>query len=951
MVPPAQGLRRRKVSLTEGGKPLLRTRELAVLSATALALSGFGALALNTTAQAAPASDLMFSVYIEGGSNNKAIEVYNPTAAPVDLDDYSIELFSNGSSSATTTQTLPAQELAAGDHFVMYNSKASDDLKAVGDVASAITGYNGDDALTLNKGGTVLDSIGQVGTEVIWSANNVSTKDMTLTKKGCTVDNDPSDAYDPSLDFEGTGKDDFSTLGRFTCDGLTDPAPDPDPEPDPEPGDVIAIGAVQGDGDVSPIAGDTVTIQGHVVGSFQGENQFNGYYVQDGGDDNDDTSDGIFVYAPGQSALADGTHVQVTGEVSEFFGQTQLTQDVVEVQAEAGTAPAATALNVPVEDPERYEGMLVTFSDDLTILEYFQYGRYGEIVVGPERQFTPTAVVEPGDDAKALAEENETNRLILDDGQSNQNPSPVRHPDGEDFTQDNFFRGGDTLTDLTGIMSYRNNAYKLQPTVGAQHNMENPRADVPDVGGNFTVAAFNVLNYFTTFGERGAENAEEFERQQQKIVSALVEIDADVFGLIEIENNGTAVENLVTALNSSIGAETYEAVNTGEVGSDAIVQAFIYKPATTELAGEWEALDFNDEKNRPVLLQTFEHIESGELINVSVNHLKSKGSDCDELGDPDLGDGAGNCNLTRTGAAEEMASWLAEDPTGEGAERSLILGDLNSYDHEDPIDTLVEAGYADLMKEYQGEYAYSYVFDGQLGYLDYAMANDAAGDDVTGTAAWHINADEASVLDYTLRFKGPEVQALWEPTPYRSSDHDPVIVGMQLNDEPGTEPTEPTPAPTVTVTAEPSPAPTVTVTLTPTPPKGDIYTTPGFHDVNGRKWMTTCEPYSETTRCWTYIWSTQVRYTGGKFVQINGWHFNNLTYVAAPRSLWAGNKLAFTNSWTATDGRKWRTECETAQTGRNGCRSYAEADVIEYTGSGYRQVRKFIFNNMVRFSD
>ncbi|MEO7588518.1 MAG: hypothetical protein ABIS84_10890 [Arachnia sp.] len=155
--------------------------------------------------------------------------------------------------------------------------------------------------------------------------------------------------------------------------------------------------------------------------------------------------------------------------------------------------------------------------------------------------------------------------------------------------------------------------------------------------------------------------------------------------------------------------------------------------------------------------------------------------------------------------------------------------------------------------------------------------------------------------------------------------------------------------------AEPSPAPTVTVsvpgpTVTPTAPTGDLYETPGFHDVNGRKWMTTCEAYSVTQRCWTYIWGTQIQYTDGTFAKFNGWLFNNLTYVASPRSTWKDNKLAHDNSWTAADGRKWRTECETAQTGRNGCRSWAEATVMESTGSGYRNVKKFVFSNMARFS-
>ncbi len=164
----------------------------------------------------------------------------------------------------------------------------------------------------------------------------------------------------------------------------------------------------------------------------------------------------------------------------------------------------------------------------------------------------------------------------------------------------------------------------------------------------------------------------------------------------------------------------------------------------------------------------------------------------------------------------------------------------------------------------------------------------------------------------------------------------------------------PEPTPTVTVTAQPSSTPTATTTTTvtahPTQASGDLYETPGFHSVNGRKWMTVCEPYSQTQRCWTWIWATQVHDVHGRFVQTNGWTFNNLTYVASPKSLWSGNPLATSGTWTADDGRKWRTECETAQTGRNGCRSWAQSDVIEYTKTGYRRATKWVFNNIVRFS-
>ncbi len=152
----------------------------------------------------------------------------------------------------------------------------------------------------------------------------------------------------------------------------------------------------------------------------------------------------------------------------------------------------------------------------------------------------------------------------------------------------------------------------------------------------------------------------------------------------------------------------------------------------------------------------------------------------------------------------------------------------------------------------------------------------------------------------------------------------------------------------------PSPTPTVTVTQTTKPPAVDIYSTPGYHTVNGRKWFTTCEKYSQTSRCRTSIFATTVSYKNGKFVSQNGWVFNNLTYLASPRSLWKNNPLGFKGSWTATDGRKWRTECDTPATGRNGCRSYAEVKVIGVTPKGkgyaYEWSTTWVLNNIVRFS-
>ena len=588
----------------------------------------------------------------------------------------------------------------------------------------------------------------------------------------------------------------FATPGWANCE--------PPPEACGDP--FTAIYAIQGSGPASPLDGTEVSTEGIVVGDFQDGKS--GYYIQDAvGDGDPATSDGIFVYGYNPDVNV-GDHVRVRGYVDEYYDLTEITNVSQVWSCSTGNSVAPTPLSLPVADVadfEAYEGMLVTFPQVLTISEYYAFGRYGEIVLTTDRQFQPTAVYDPGSpEAATLLDLNLRSRIKLDDGRSSQNPDPAIHPNGNVFDLTNLFRGGDTVQNATGVVDYNYGEYKLQPTQGADYTSVNLRADMPDdVGGNLTVAAFNVLNYFTTLDEgddicgpsgdmecRGADTAEEFERQRTKIIAALVAMDADVVGLIEIENNEyEAVDDLVSGLNDAMASSAYAYVDTGYIGTDAIKVAFIYKPATVSLVGGHAILDssvdsrFIDTKNRPVLAQTFVDNITGGIFTVAVNHLKSKGSPCDDIGDPDLGDGAGNCNLTRTAAAEAMVDWLAADPTGSGDADFLIIGDLNSYDKEDPIDALVAGGYTDLIYGLLGEYAYSYVYSGQWGYLDYALANPALLGEVTGVTVWHSNADEPDLIDYDMSYKRDAQDLIYAPDAYRASDHDPVIVGLNVCDE------------------------------------------------------------------------------------------------------------------------------------------------------------------------
>ncbi len=772
------------------------------------------------------ATELFFSEYVEGTSNHKALEIYNGTGAAVDLGagGYDVQMFFNGSPAAALTIALTGT-VAAGDVFVLAHSSADPAILAVADQTNGAGWFNGDDAVVLRKAGVVIDSIGQAGFDPgsEWGTGLVSTADNTLRRKASVTAGDPdvTDVFDPSVEWEGFATNTFDGLGWHLEPGGDDEEP-PTCEADVE---LTLVSAVQGPGAATPIGGSTVTIEGVVVGDFQdlpnedGDvfgTDLGGFFVQEEDEDQDGdpaTSEGVYVVGGGVD-VAVGDRVRVTGLVGEANGLTRLSNATAVVCEEDVDLPAAAELELPVEsldDLEAYEGMLVTFPQELYVAEYFNFDRFGEIVlsapVNGTRPYQPTSLLASDDPGvAALQDLIVRSRITLDDGRSRQNPDPARHPNGEVFDLTNLFRGGDTVRGVTGVLDFAFGLYRVQPTQGAVHTPANPRPEEPDdVGGSVRAAAFNVLNYFDDFGAscgpagdedcRGADDAEEFARQRAKVVAAIAAMDAHVVGLIEIENDPDqgALKDLVAGLNDVAGAGRYAYVDTdGPVGTDAIKVALVYQPGAVTPVGDPAVLDdeafldpngSGEDRNRAALAQTFEDA-SGGRFTVVVNHLKSKGSECG-AGDDDPVEGS--CALTRLQGALALMEWLAADPTGAGDPDFLLVGDLNSYAEEAPIAALVDGGFVDLLREHVGELAYTYVFDGQLGYLDHALASASLAPQVTGATAWHVNADEVDLIDYDTTFKLPNQAALYAPDPYRSSDHDPVIVGLDLNASPRCE--------------------------------------------------------------------------------------------------------------------------------------------------------------------
>lgn len=562
---------------------------------------------------------------------------------------------------------------------------------------------------------------------------------------------------------------------------------------------------IQGGGTASSDVGSIREIEGIVTGDFEGGSELSGFFMQEEDADADGdgtTSEGIFVFNSGVGSVSSGDTVRVRGTVAEFFGLTEINNviSVTQCTATGTTAPAAWSLPVAaVGDWEWVEGMEISITQTLYASGNFTQARFGEVdlsIGGPLDN--PTNVVAPGAPANALQDLNNRSRIQLDDASGVQNPLPLPPYLGADNT----LRTGDTLPGITGNVNFSFGTYQIEPTQGITFTRVNTRPGVPAVGGSMEVAAYNVLNYFTTIdnagpicgplgnqGCRGADTASEFTLQRDKLVTAISELDAEVVGLMEIENHPGDVPtaDLVAGLNAATAPGTYAYIATGAIGTDAIRQAILYQPAAVTPLGGFEVLDstdiptFDDTRNRPMVVQSFVDNATGGVFTVAVNHLKSKGSNCNGVGDPDIGDGQGNCNVTRTTAAQAIVDFLATDPTGSGDGDFLIVGDLNAYAQEDPVTTIEAGGYTDLIESLVGSGyaggAYSFNFFSQSGYLDHGLASSSMASQVSDAAFWHVNADEPSGLDYN-NFNQPGLQA---PDQFRSSDHDPVLVGLDLD--------------------------------------------------------------------------------------------------------------------------------------------------------------------------
>ncbi|PQJ39035.1 nuclease [Vibrio campbellii] len=716
-----------------------------------LALTIASALSANANAE------IILSQYVEGGSYNKAVEIANTGDAAVTLTGYELAKSSNGGGTWGSTFDLSQVTLQANQVYVLAHGDASDAIKAVADhTEKSVTNFNGDDPIALLKDGEVHDIIGVMG-DVDFG------KDTTLVRNSDALT--PSATYDASQ-WTAFEKDNIDGLGELNA---TEPPAPFACEVDGQQPNFTAIQDIQGEGDTSPfidgypyITDEDHFVTGVVTAVTTGLTK--GFYLQAlESDNNDKTSEGLFIHTDAaDTELKAGDVVCVKGKVQEYYSNTQLASDA-NSYVKTGTSDIPRVTDLVIKEGEtlrdaleRHEGMQVelTSASDLFVTRNFSYdydSRRNNMMLSYEAPlFKPTQLhAAESDAAVELAKDNAANRVYLEsDGKAPNGQIPY-YPDfakdaDQDGSSEQHIRLGSRVEGLQGVVAYSYNEYRLIATnevdktnfVTAGEGFDVARKDAPAIAdSDLRIASFNVLNYFNSVADsghenptgqnRGATNLDEFLIQQAKIVAAMNKMDADIIGLMEVENNGfgdsSAVKNLVDALNAEIEdtEDHYTYVEIADqdkyqdeyFGSDAIMVAILYranevtpKEAAKVIVTPEQHIEENtitrgddaegnpayDKYQRHSLLQTFTVKETGKDLSVVVNHFKSKGSECIEewiagVEDSEPADLQGNCNNFRVSAANVVGDAL------KGIEGDvLVMGDLNAYGMEDPLLTLTD---------------------------------------------------------------------------------------------------------------------------------------------------------------------------------------------------------------------------------------------------------------------
>ena len=297
-----------------------------------------------------------------------------------------------------------------------------------------------------------------------------------------------------------------------------------------------------------------------------------------------------------------------------------------------------------------------------------------------------------------------------------------------------------------------------------QNNKPEPKPKMPK---GLLVCAANIQNYFYDLGGYAHRKTTKEQQaiQTEKISKALTHINADIYAICEIQKGDSAAEMLVRAMNERAKKVRYAYVSQGWSNGDTISCGYIYRTDRVRPYGDLQ-YGYHDPSSHyhyRMVACGFEEIKSGERFVLNINHLRSKRGTGDES------------NSKRMVNVDSLLVMLDEIEQEQlfGDKDILLVGDYNCYSQEQPIQTLVQAGYEDVLMQYDST-GYSYVYHSEAGYLDRAFASPTMAAQVKAVHPYHLNADYFYSRGYKRRL---------DKTMFRYADHDPILISIQLGDK------------------------------------------------------------------------------------------------------------------------------------------------------------------------
>lgn len=554
------------------------------------------------------------------------------------------------------------------------------------------------------------------------------------------------------------------------------------------------ISHIQGEFSQSPMAGQTVTVEGILTLDTRQKGGFQGFYLQQADDQTDDnplTSEALFIYTKRKTGKP-GNRLRVTGKVKEFHGLTELTGVKAITICGQSTLPRAISLSLPwPQNPESYENMRVRIVQPLTVIDNYNLARYGELTLAAGDQLAATEYRAPSSGIEAVSKKNQHQRVVLDDGRAMRNPDPIPWPPGG-FSPEHTVRAGDTVGNLIGVLDFRFGYWRIQPETAPVFNPDNSRLPPPSrpADTHVRVVSINLENYFNGDGNnskagfptaRGAKTLAEFKEQHRRLTYALTASDPDILVLSELENDGYGANSAISYLTQALGQNWQFVATPGNDGTDAIRTALLYRHDRIKTLGNPQRLTSGpfQFRGRPPLAQIFQRNDGTSAFRIVSLHLKSKACRGATDADLDQSNGEGCFAKRRTDMAITVTNWLTELPTPDNFSGTLVAGDFNSYSRETPLSVFRNAGFTNMVPHFHPCQKnscpqYSYRYKGEKGSLDHALASGSLKPFILNAQTWLINADEPQVLAYQSKLNAPE------PFPWRSSDHNPVIIDIRL---------------------------------------------------------------------------------------------------------------------------------------------------------------------------